>query len=357
MARKRGEKVAVVKCGSYDSVKVDKAVARALRLIDFEFKRGQKVLIKPNVVGAFPKNQTAITTHPVVIEAVCKLLKKKGCKIFIGDSPFTNYIEAFKKSGIDRVAHKYGKLVIFEQAKMTTYKASRVLRKFKTAKIIRDADIVINMPKMKTHMLTKYTGAIKNLYGCIPGGLKQRTHLRARGDKKFSNLLVDIYSAIKPELTIMDAVVGMEGNGPTSGHPKRVGLILASKSGVALDIAAVKIMGLNPKIIFTIKEAVRERLYRGYKINVVGIDKLPNLKFKIPGSVAKARAQRMIRRLFREKPIVVDERKCIKCGKCRDHCPACAIKLAPYPVIDKKKCIRCFCCIEICPQHALSLGK
>lgn len=346
------EKVAVVKCKNYEQKKVDKAVEKAISLIDFKFKKGMNVLIKPNIVGAFPKKQIATTTNPAIIEAVCKILKKHNCKIIIGDSPFTNPECSFKASGIDKIAKKYGKQIIFEQDKLINIKddKAKILKKFQIAKSVKNADLVINIPKLKTHALTKYSGAIKNLYGLIPGGLKQRIHLRAKGDKKFSVSLVDIYQNVKPELNIMDAVIGMEGEGPTSGEPVKVGLIFASKNTVALDIACTKMIGLKPKKVFAIKEAVKRKIYPSYEFELVGVQ-LPKLKFKSP----KSKVGRLMNRLFREKPIVVDEKKCVRCGLCAKHCPGKAITLKPYPVVDRKKCIRCFCCMEICPQDALSL--
>lgn len=353
---KKREKVAIVKCTSYDQKKVDKAVEKALDLIDFKFERGSKVLIKPNVVGFFSKHQKAITTHPSVIVAVCKILKKKNCKIFIGESSFMDTEIALKKTGIEKVAKKYGKLVIFEESKLVKIKddRARVLKRFRVAKIVKDADLIINMPKLKTHVLTKYTGAIKNLYGLNPGGIKQRLHKKARGEKKFSKLLVDIYQNIKPELNIMDGIIGMDGYGPTSGQPKKANLILVSRNSVALDIAACNIIGLKPTRVYAIKEAVKRKLYPDFKFELTGMEKLPEINFKKPRQDTRLNR---LKRLFRESPIVVDEKKCVRCGLCMRKCPAHAIKLKPYPLVDKKKCIRCYCCMEICPRHALSLGK
>ncbi len=353
------EKVSVVKCKSYKQSEVDKAVEKAVSLIKFDFSKykGKNILIKPNVVGCFPKKQIACTTNPSLVEAICKISKKNNCKIFIGDSPFTNPEASFKASGIEKVAKKYGKLVIFEQDKLVNIKdeKAKVLKKFPISKILKNADLVINIPKLKTHALTKYTGAVKNLYGIIPGGLKQRTHLKAKGDKKFSNILVDIYQNIKPGLTIMDSVIGMEGEGPTSGELIKTKLILACKNGIALDIGACQIMGMNPRLVFTTKEAVKRKLYSGFKVEFVGIKKIPKFKFDIPGYSEKSKAKKMICSLFKEKPIICDTKKCIKCGLCASKCPTHSIKLQPYPVINAKTCIRCFCCIEICPQDALSL--
>jgi uncharacterized protein (DUF362 family) len=355
---KNTEKVAVVKCNSYKQNEVDEAVEKALSLIDFKFRDNMKVLIKPNVVGCFPKKQIATTTHPSIIEAICKILKKNDCKIFIGDSPFTNPELSFRASGIDKVAKKYGKLIIFEQDKLVKIrdKKAKVLKSFEISKNVRDADLIINIPKLKTHSLTKYTGAVKNLYGIIPGGLKQRLHNKAHGDKKFSDILVDIYQNIKPGLTIMDGVIGMEGEGPTSGDAKKVGLILASKNGIALDIAVTKMIGINPKSIYAIKECLKRKLYPNFKFQIIG-EKFKKIEFKLPGSHSKSRTKKLLKMLFREKPIICDTKKCIRCGLCMKHCPGKAIGMNPFPVVERGKCIRCFCCIEICPQDAMMLKQ
>jgi len=354
--KKEKVKVSVVKCKTYRAKEVDKAVAKSLRFAGIEIPKNKDVLIKPNIVGSFKKNKIAITTHASVVEAVCKLLKKNNCKIFIGESSFMNTDVAFVDSGIEKVAKKYGKKIIFERDELFLKKdrKAKVLKKFHFPRIVEHVDVVINMPKLKTHQLTKFTGGIKNLYGLIPGGMKQKLHGKAPSEKKFSKLLVDVYQNVKPEINIMDGVVGMEGKGPTSGEVKKVGFILASKNTVSLDVASSLLMGYKPKKIFAIKEAVKRKL-GSFKFELVGLKKLPNLNFKKP--VVREKISRRILKKFKQKPIVVDEKKCIKCGLCRKKCPVGAITLKPYPVVDEKKCIRCFCCMEICPNHALSLKE
>lgn len=356
MPKKEAEKVAIVRCKTYKQKEVDKAVSKVLELAEIKFPKRKKVLIKPNIVGSFKKTQKAVTTHPSIIEAVCKILKKNNCKIYIGESSFTNTPCAFRDSGIQKVAKKYGKLIIFEQDKLIRIKDSKakILKNFYLSKTLKHADLIINMPKLKTHQLTKYTGAIKNLYGCIPGGMKQKLHGKASNEKKFSKLLVDIYQNVKPEVNIMDGVIGMEGKGPTSGKPKKSGYILASKSAISLDVVSSKLMGYKPKQILMIKEAIKRKL-GSFKFELVGLDKLPNLKFEKP--FVTGILNRAVLKMFRQKPIIVDEKKCIKCGICANKCPMKAITLKPWPVVDRKKCIRCFCCMEICPQHALSLKE
>jgi len=356
MKKKEVEKVAIVICKTYKQSEVDKAIVKVLELAGISLPKNKKVLIKPNIVVCNAKNPKAVLTNPSIIEAICKILKKNNCKIYIGESSFMNTDIAFKKSGIEKVSKKYGKLIIFEQDKLIKIKdkKAKVLKNFHLSKTLNDIDLIINIPKLKTHQLTKFTGAIKNLYGCIPGGMKQKLHKRAGNEKKFSKLLVDIYQNLRPEINIMDGVIGMEGKGPTSGKSKKAGYILASKNSISLDVVSSKLIGYNPKKILFLREAVKRKL-GSFKFNLIGIKKLPNLHFEKP-IVTKAYQKGLLKK-FKQRPIVVDKTKCIKCGLCARKCPAKAIKLNPYPEIDKKKCIRCFCCMEICPQDALSLKE
>jgi len=350
------EKVSIVRCRSYKQYEIDKAIVNVLNLAGIELPKRKKVLIKPNIVVCNAKKPEAVLTNPSIVEAVCKLLKKNNCEIYIGESSFMDTDIAFKKSGIEKVAKKYGKMIIFEQDKLSKVRDSKakVLKSFHLSKTLKDADVVINIPKLKTHQLTKFTGAIKNLYGCIAGGMKQKLHKKAGNEISFSKVLIDIYQNVKPEINIMDGVVGMEGKGPTSGKSKKAGYILASKSAVSLDVVSSKLIGYNPKKILFLQEAVR-RKFGNFNFNLIGINKLPNLHFEKP--VATKAYQKGLLKRFKQRPIVVDKTKCVKCGLCARKCPAKAIKLNPYPEIDKKKCIRCFCCMEICPQDALSLKE
>ena len=314
-------------------------------------------MIKPNLVVWNLKHPEAGLTNPTIIEAVCKKLKKNNCKIFIGESSFMDTDVCFKKSGVENIAKKYdAKIIIFEQDKLVTIndKNAKVLKNFKVSKTLRDMDLIINIPKLKTHQLAKFTGAIKNLYGLIPGGMKQTLHKKAQSEKMFSKLLVDVYQNFKPQINIMDGVIGMEGNGPTSGKPVESGYILASKNSISLDIASSKLIGYNPKKIYSIKEAVKRNL-GSFKFEIAGMKKIPNLNFEKP--IVVGIFNKIVSGYFKEKPIVVDEKKCIQCGTCMKKCPAKAISMNPYPIINRKKCIRCFCCMEICSEDALSLKE
>lgn len=351
--KKEVEKVAVVKCNSYKQETVDKAIKKVLKLLDFNVKKYKKILIKPNILGAYEEHQNAITTNTSIVKAILKQFKGKK---WVGESSFSETEKVMKKTGYS----KFKNLIIFEKGELVKIKDNRakVLKNFYLSKIVKKVDLVVNVPKLKTHSLTKITGAIKNLYGLIPGGMKQKLHRKAIGDKKFSKLLIDIYQNIKPKLNIMDAVIGMEGEGPSAGKPKKVGLIMASRNSVALDIVAAILIGYKPKKIFVIKEAVKRKLYPNFKVKIVGdLKKIPNLKFKKPFMRSKEVIKSFLIMFVKYNPILVNEERCVKCGLCARKCPANAISLKPYPEINKKKCIRCYCCIEVCPKHALYIKE
>ena len=346
-----GEKevVAIARCKSYKQEEVDRAVTKLLKLLDFPVNEyeNKKVLIKPNVLGVYKKNMEATITNINIVKSLLKQFKNAK----VGESSITDTEINLRKTG-------YWKLnpIVFEEKKLIKIndKKARVLKHFLLPKPVVEADLVINVPKMKTHTLTKMTGAIKNLYGCIPGGVKQMLHKKAIGEKKFSSLLVDIYQNIKPGLNIMDAVVAMEGNGPSAGKRKKVRLILASRNAVALDIAASKLMGFKNGEILAVDDAV-ERGLASYKIQIIGdLKKIPNLKFEKPSRFNNETVKAIFSGMTKDK-IVCNKEKCVKCGICMKHCPAKAITLNPFPEINPEKCIRCFCCIEVCPNHALHL--
>lgn len=345
--KKEIEKVAVVKCKTYNQKEVDKAVRKILRLLNFPIKKYKKILIKPNVVGYYKENLEAIITHPSIIKALLKIFRNAK----VGESSFTDTENNLRKTGYWKF-----KPIIFEEQKLIKIKdnKAKVLKHFYLPKIIKESDLIINVPKLKTHTLTKITGAIKNLYGCIPGGIKQVYHKDASNEKKFSKLLVDIYQNIKPRLNILDAVICMEGEGPSAGKPKKVGLLLASKNAVALDVVAAKLTGFKSENIFAIKDAVKRNL-GSYDIEIVGDLKIiKSLKFEKPSRFRRAIVKTVLLGMTKEK-IIVNENKCVKCRLCAKKCPVKAIRLNPYPIINNKRCIRCFCCIEICPHHALHL--
>lgn len=344
-------KVSIVQCENYSPDKVDYSIQKALDLIEFKFQNNQVVLIKPNILGAFDPEE-AITTHPSIVEALCKILKKHKSKIIIADSSFTNTEFCLKKTGMEAIAKKYNaKLVNFDKVEIIKVDGCGLLKTLYLPKIIQEVDMIINIPKLKTHGLTKFTGAVKNLYGTIPGNRKRLLHKKFNTEYDFSKMLVDLSQVIKPGLNIMDAVYGIEGDGPTTGKKKKTGLILASENAIALDIVSCDIICYKEKEVLTNFIAKKQGLIN--HIEIMGNKEKIKYKkpktsrffFKFINFVNRTSSSRI--NLYQD--------KCIRCGICSANCPTRAIILNPYPKIDHKKCISCFCCIEGCPKQALSV--
>jgi len=361
-------KVSILKCEEYNPNLIYNVIKQSLKNINFEIPQKKKILLKPNVLGQ-RKPETAIDTHPAVLDALCRLLKENNNEIWIGDSSgILDYgggtKTAFKVSGIEAVAKKYNaKLISFEgsERKEIIDNNAKVIKKFILAKEPFMVDLIINVPKLKTHVLMKFTGAVKNMFGCVPGGGKSKKHALAPNEDMFGNLLVDIYQNVIPHLNVMDAIIGLEGDGPGSaGTPKKIGLILASKDAVALDIEASKIIGYAPLDIRTTKYTI-ERGLSTENVEIIGekdfkIDfKKPTMKSNLASKLPKPIVE-FIFNLASLKPYV-KKNKCKKCGICANVCPVDAITLQPYPRFNRKKCVLCYCCHENCPYNAIKLNK
>jgi uncharacterized protein (DUF362 family) len=352
-------KVSIVECAHYDEKLVAASVKKAISDIGFEIPTGKKVLVKPNVLGQHTPNE-AITTHPYVVEAVVKIFLDNKNEVMIAESSgfFKDggTLKALEMSGMKYVCDKYKIPLINLETKtireIDDPKAA-VYKKLQISGLIFDVDMIVNVPKLKTHNLMLYTGAVKNLFGTIPGGRKQKLHVVAQEPSQFGELLVDIYQNIKPALNIMDAVIGLEGNGPGSaGIPKQTGLILASENAPALDIIASGVIGYNPLAIYTNKICFERGLVG--KVEVIGKKKSVNYKKPINIShIPKFVATFFIRQAVM-KPFCI-KKNCVKCGVCASVCPVKAIKLEPYPLVDYEKCINCYCCHETCPHSAMDL--
>lgn len=360
-------KVSIVKCSDYEQEKVNQAVKEALNLIggiDRLVRRGDKILLVVNLLQP-KKPEEGITTHPTVISAVCGLLMDLGAKIWIGGSSgsatFGGTSEALKICGIEKVAEKYGaKVINFDKTKVIRINnlQNKRLKSFYIARPITEANLVVSVPKLKSHALVKFTGAIKNFYGVIPGAGKAQGHAIANTEKSFSELLIDIYQAVKPGLAIMDGVIGMESD-CYGGDLRQVGLILASTSCIALDIVASKIIGYNPWQMMYIKEAIERRLFPNIEsVEEVGAKDV-RIPFKhptgffehLPGFLQSWMWDRL-----KAKPIL-NMKRCKRCRTCVKACPVNAIKMNGMPKFEEDKCIFCYCCHELCPESAIVLKQ
>lgn len=357
--------VSITRCQDYEQSQVDAAIDRSIKHIGglSQFiKQGTRVHVKPNLLTAKSPDRAA-TTHPLVVKAIIKRVMAIGGIVTIGDSPagISRPIEEYwQATGMEQVALETGaKLVKLEKKRVV----ERVVngKSYFIASVIAEADIVINVCKLKTHNLTLFTGAIKNMFGAIPGFKKSEYHKQAPKVEAFSEIIVDVFSAVKPQLNFMDAIEIMEGNGPSAGKPRHLGLILASTDAVALDAIAAKIIGFhNGEILITEKahqrglgeKAIDRIAILGESFSAFGDLQIAlptnRLQHYIPASVVKVLGKLV---WVRPKP---NADRCKRCGACIATCPTQAMNPKEgFPVIDYKKCISCFCCDEVCPHDAI----
>ena len=370
--------VSIVGCHSYEQEEVEEAVRESLRLIggiDEIIKPQERVLLKVNMIN-FDSPEKATTTHPAILRAVIRVVKERGGEAVVGDAPGVayRYIErAWQNTGLRRAAEEEGAEVInFREVKEIDNSTNKKIPVLHIAKEVLDADVVISLPKLKTHNFTLFTGAIKNLYGTIPGFRKKELHALAPQPQDFAELIIDLFSVVKPSLAFMDGVVGMEGDGPTSGSPCKIGLVLASKDLVSLDAVASNIIGYHPFDIEITKVAAERGLGVG-ELEKIKIKGIPLEEAKIEDFELVSNLNTLLKRLpssilsvlspaaFHFLKVIpgVDEDSCRRCGDCAEACLLKAIKMENhnYPVINKKRCIKCFCCIEACPYGSMKIER
>lgn len=369
--------VSIVRCEDYKFENVKKAVYDVLDGIDtkrLNITKGSRILIKTNLL--MRKNpEDAVTTHPAVVEAIVRYLQDMGCSVIIGDSPggpFTewNLKSVYKAAGMFEVSERTGCQLNFDTSvlEISNPDAKR-LKSMQIIKIAREVDFVVSAAKLKTHGMMTYTGAVKNLFGVIPGLVKADYHFRLNNVDNFADHLVDICETVKPVFSIIDGIDGMEGDGPSAGEKRHAGLIMASDNPYALDTAASRIIGIEPITVPTIKAASLRNLFSGdmkdIEIKGVPIEEIRIEPFKLPkshnanligGRVPKT-FERIVLNTLRPKPVFNHE-ICISCGDCKRSCPPGIIDMSSgKPVPDLSKCIRCFCCHELCPKKAVDIRR
>ena len=323
---------------------------------------GDKVLIKPNMVdGASPDR--AVTTHPEVIRAVIRVLSEMGAIAVVGDSPgVIPCYKAAERSGILAVCQEEKiQLLPFTQTTELVFPAGRTLKKVVLAGEIKEVDKIISLAKMKTHTLMGVTGAVKNLFGFIVGPQKAQFHLRMKNRTDFAAMLIDLNELIKPVLYIVDGIVGMEGDGPRNGLPKRTGIILAGANGYAVDLVMADKMGFPAEKMPIAAQALIWGLSpRLADVEVIGTGREAQFTYINPRTWESldSHLPGWLVNFFQNQltacPVVNES--CIACGCCLRHCPPQAMFAIDGKVrIDYDRCIRCYCCQELCPYNAIKL--
>lgn len=371
-------KVSVVKCDSYEQKSVMTALENVLRPIgglDW-VKVGMTIAIKANLV-TFLHPDRAATTHPALLCGLVKMLKSRGARVIVGDSPgglfnslYVNRI--YSATGMKQIEAVGGELNQDFSEKQARYPEAKIAKDFTYTAWLDQADAIINFCKLKTHGMMGMSAAAKNMFGIIPGTMKPEYHYRFPELSNFSDMIVDLNEYFKTKLSIVDAIVGMEGNGPTAGTPRKIGALAASESPYALDMLCAHLIGLEPDNVATLKAAMNRGLIpanledmeiigpwqdvciRDYQL-VTGSKSLQFSK-ESDTTIGKLMASFMQKALS-SRPQVRDH-ECVGCRECEKICPAKAILMVDNkPRIDKKKCIRCFCCQEFCPKGAMKVHR
>ena len=368
-------KVVLIRCESYQDSEVLEAVAKGLGLLGGpgQFARpGEKIVLKPNVLlGGNP--DACVTTHPAVLKAVAKLLQQAGASLSYGDSSSIGKCEGnLRRAGLKDAGDELGLAIAdFDSGRTVPHKDALLVKSFTIANGVLDNDALVSLPKLKTHALTRLTGAVKNQFGCIPGLIKGQYHVKLADPYDFSTMLVDINTLIKPRLYVMDGIMAMEGNGPRSGKPKKLSVLILSTDPIAMDAVAARIIGLNPEFVPTSLPGEKSGLgtYHSENIELMGdsLESFITRDFDVvrnaPLTCSSGGMMNFVKNQVCEKP-VINKSKCTVCGTCVRMCPV-EPKAVDWHSGDKSKppsykygrCIRCFCCQECCPEGAISIVK
>jgi uncharacterized protein (DUF362 family)/NAD-dependent dihydropyrimidine dehydrogenase PreA subunit len=376
-------KVYIVKCPDYEQV--EERMTDLIGLmggIEQFAAPGEKIALKVNLLLA-AEPEEAITTHPAIATAVGRMAKAQGAAPFIVDSPTGGYQynestmrRVYRISQMTDAAQEAGiELSLDTTHQAVSFPDGELIKHFDIITPLVEADGVLNLCKLKTHTYMGMTGAIKNNFGALPGRAKPGYHAKLHDPARFAGMLLDLAACVAPRLSIMDAVIGMEGDGPNAGTPRQIGLLLASENPLALDVVASEIIGLpmgdNPVLLGAKARALSP--IRIEDVDLIGMDaadlRIPDYALPVTLAAGGGLAnlpwwQRAVAPFFRSgltvRPRIIED-KCIACGACRDICPQHVITITSngrrYARIDDAGCIRCYCCHETCPQDAIALHQ
>lgn len=371
--------VSVTGCRSfnYEYDEIRAAILRSFENIGgiTEFVQpGERVLLKVNLVMK-KKPEAAATSHPVFVQAMADLLREQGASVVIGDSPGGLFNEMrlrsiYQTCGMSQAAERSSAALNFNTGSSEVENPQgKLLKKLVNVDMLRDVDKVINLSKLKTHGMMRMTGAVKNLFGTIPGTLKAEYHLNRPEPDQFAEALIDICLCAKPAVSFVDGIVAMEGDGPTSGTPRNVGVVLASADPFVLDLICAYIIGVEPETVPTVKcsiqrglcpENIEAVMIHGEDVTQFRMTDFtaPTVKLVNPlsGDYPKW-IQQLVNYYGQPRPVFLHQ-LCIGCEDCYRNCPPKAISMEKNrPDVDLKQCIRCFCCQELCPKKAVEIKR
>ncbi len=365
--------VSIAACPDYGPETVRAALEEALGPVgglDW-VKPGMKIAVKANLVARM-KPETAAATHPVPATELCRMLTERGAEVIVGDSPGGPFTAAwvggiYTGTGIRMIEEAGAKLNSDYSVTEVSFPEGNTVKSFPCTSWLLDADAVIDLCKLKTHGMAGMTCAVKNFFGVIPGTRKPEFHYMHPKTSEFCDMLCDLALYMKPRLTIVDAVLCMEGNGPTQGKPRHMGAILAADTPFNADLVCAGLIGMRPQDAPTVAAAIRRGLCpdSAEKLYISGDPErfaLPDFeKQPISQDITFHRGfpliNAFIRRNFGTGP-KVDKSKCVGCGKCHEVCPMGAANVKKGKAgIDTKSCIRCFCCQEFCPKGAITVHR
>ncbi len=361
------------RCGSYDLEQIRAQISQHLdRNVKFKDLQGKRILLKPNILSASDPVK-AVTTHPIFLEAIIIELKSRGASLTIGDSPGglfnrNTLAKAYRATGFEDLAKRHGVELNYNTAyHKEKHPTGLFVKSFNIADYIRGHDLIVAIPKIKTHMFTGLTCGSKIMFGAIAGTQKVGFHTRFPDRVDFSKMLLDLTDLTAPDLFLVDGIQGMEGEGPNNGTPRKVGIIISSRDHMSIDLFVSRMVGLDIENIATLRAAIDLNLLKKddvipssgdgarYRLNRPFISAGGNRIVREPPRIFK----RAIVNITTKKPRV-NRAKCVGCGVCMENCAGDAIVMIDEKArIDYSKCIRCYCCHELCQYGAidLSLGK
>lgn len=327
---------------------------------------GKSVFLKVNLLRA-AKVERCVTTNPKFVRAVAEILIDKGLKVIIGDSPAGPFTPIWLKtiyidSGLlDEFKDLDVEFNYNTEVTMIKNEEAYRLKDFEVFQALLDSDLIINLPKLKTHTMMRYTGAVKNMFGAIAGLTKANYHFRLQKGEEFGHHLIDIIETVKPDFNLMDGIMGMEGDGPSSGDPISSNIIIGGENPYALDKVAIDYISFPENYVYTVKSSRERGLFD--EIEIIG-DRLDPIEFKkpkgtqitfLPGWLPESVQEFFIKHL--KAKIIFNHEKCIKCRHCSRSCPVSIIEFNEkgYPYYNFDKCISCFCCHEVCPVDAIDV--